>query len=116
MRKYEILENDTIEVDGRTLYRIKALKQIGYVKPGQLGGYIEKESNLSHFGESWIHDNAMAYDNARICDNAKLYERAKAYDNAKIHDNICVCDNVMVCGDTELRGNGHIYSNMIIMK
>lgn len=113
MKKYMLLEDDTIEVRGHILHRIKALIDVDLVRPGDLGGYVEKEYNLSHFGNCWIHDNAMAFDNARIYDNAKLYERAMAYDNAKIHDNICVCDNVMVCGDTELHGHGHIYSNII---
>ena len=34
----------------RTVYRIKALRDFGDVKTGQLGGWIEKESNLSHDG------------------------------------------------------------------
>ena len=46
-KKYE-LTNDSIEYDGVTLYRIKALRDFNNVKAGDLGGYIEKEENLSH--------------------------------------------------------------------
>ena len=42
----------------RTLCRIKALKDFGDVKAGDLGGYIEDYKNLSHDGNCWIYDNA----------------------------------------------------------
>ena len=41
-KKYELLKDDTIEVEGRTLHRIRLLKDLGHVKAGTLGGYIEK--------------------------------------------------------------------------
>lgn len=42
-KKYRLLENDTITVGGRTLYRIEALRDFADVKKGDKGGYIEKE-------------------------------------------------------------------------
>jgi len=45
--KYTLLENDTIEVNGLKLYRIKAKKSFGNVTKGDLGGFIENDSNLS---------------------------------------------------------------------
>ena len=56
-KKYELTDN-TIEYDGKTLYQIKALKNFGNVKTGYLGGYVEKEENLSHEGNCWVDDNA----------------------------------------------------------
>lgn len=47
-KKYKLLENDTITVDGRTLYRIEALKDFADVRKGDKGGYVEGEKNLSH--------------------------------------------------------------------
>lgn len=46
MKKYE-LTNETKRLGDRTLYRIKAIRDFGDVKTGELGGWIEKESNLS---------------------------------------------------------------------
>ncbi|EJF81205.1 hypothetical protein MCQ_00483, partial [Candidatus Bartonella washoeensis Sb944nv] len=43
MKKYEFTD-ETIEVNGRTLYRIRALKDFWQVKAGDLGGFIEHES------------------------------------------------------------------------
>ena len=48
MKKYELTENYII-FNGKKLFQIKALISFGDVKPGDLGGYIEKESNLSHW-------------------------------------------------------------------
>ena len=54
-KKYEILmdEKNTIEWQGRTLHRIRALKNFGDVKKDDLGGYIEDENNLSQKGNCW---------------------------------------------------------------
>lgn len=66
MKKYELLKDDTIDCEGITLYRIRALKEFGDVKAGDIGGYVESEDNLSHDGDCWIYDDAMVYANARI--------------------------------------------------
>jgi len=41
---------ETIQHDGVTLHRIQALRSFGDVKEGDIGGWIEKESNLWHDG------------------------------------------------------------------
>lgn len=46
MKKFE-LTSETKVVWGKTLFRIKALISFGNVTVGDLGGFIEKESNLS---------------------------------------------------------------------
>lgn len=50
MEKKYILTDETIKVNGKTLYRIKALREFSNVKAGDLGGFVESESNLSHDG------------------------------------------------------------------
>ena len=59
-KKYEMTE-ETIEVNGRTLHRIKALKDFGDVKKGELGGYIESEKNLNENGNAWVYGDARVY-------------------------------------------------------
>lgn len=63
MKKYE-LTTDTKMVLGRKLFRIKALVSFGNVKIGDLGGYIEKEENLSQEGNAWVSGNAEVSGNA----------------------------------------------------
>lgn len=60
MKKYELTE-ETFTVFGKTLYRIRAVRDFGSVKTGEFGGYIEKEENLSHFGDAWVYGNAEVF-------------------------------------------------------
>ena len=65
MKKYK-LTDETTDVLGITLHRVKALKDFDDVKKGELGGYVESERNLSQAGNCWV------YGNAKVCDNAKV--------------------------------------------
>ena len=124
-KKYKLTE-ETINVDGRTLYRIEALRDFGNVKKGDKGGYVEKESNLSQYGDCWVYDNTKVYGNAMVYDNAKIYsnavvcDNAMVYNNAKIYDNVMVCDDAIVycdaevCGKAEVCDNAEICGNAII--
>ena len=71
-KKYELLTDDTIEFFGRKLYRIKAKIDFGTVEAGELGGYIEKEENLSEDGNAWVYADAMVYGNARVSGDAEV--------------------------------------------
>ena len=90
--KYE-LTDETIDVSGTTLHRIKALKDFGNVKKGELGGYVESEYNLSQIGNCWVYGNARVCGDAELCGNAK------------------VCGNARVCGNAEVCGNARVYGN-----
>ena len=72
MKKYELTE-ETFTVFGKTLYRIRAVRDFGSVKTGEFGGYIEKEENLSHFGDAWVYGNAKVYGDARVYGNAEVF-------------------------------------------
>ena len=63
MEKYRLTE-ETINVNGITLYRIKALKNFGDVKEGNKGGFVENDRNLSHDGNCWVYNNAKVYGDA----------------------------------------------------
>lgn len=76
-KKYK-LTDETINLCGKKLFRIKALKDFEDVKKGDKGGFIEDEHNLSHDGNSWVDGNAMVYGDARVygdawvCGNIKI--------------------------------------------
>lgn len=84
MEKYELLKDDTKIMLGRTLYRIKSVRDFGNVEKGDLGGYIESENNLSHYGNAWVCDNARVCGNARVSDNARVWGNAEVCGNAVI--------------------------------
>ena len=83
MKKFE-LTTESITFLGRTLFRIKALISFGNVKAGELGGYIEKEGNLSHEGNAWVCGDARVCGNAWVCGDAR------------------VCGDAEVCGDADI--------------
>lgn len=68
-KKYK-LTDETINLNGATLYRIEALKDFGEIKKGDKGGFIESEDNLSHEGNAWVYDDACVYGTARVTDDA----------------------------------------------
>lgn len=72
-KKYE-LTDEKIEAFSTTLYRIRALRDIPAfdVKAGDLGGFIEKEENLSHDGDAWVYGDARVSGDARVYGNADI--------------------------------------------
>lgn len=76
MDKKYVLTDETITVNNKTLYRIKAIKDFNDVKVGDLGGFIEKEENLSHYYNSWVYGNAEVYGNAKVFGNAEIFDFA----------------------------------------
>ena len=83
MKKYE-LTSETKVFLGKTLYRIKALVQFGNVNAGDLGGWIEKEENLSQSGNAWVSGNARVYGDASVSGDASVYGDARVYGNAEV--------------------------------
>ncbi|WP_273757122.1 hypothetical protein [Bartonella sp. MM73XJBT] len=118
--KYQ-LTNQTILREGKKLYRIKALRDFGDVKAGQLGGYIESEENLSHDGNCWVGDQAIVvspgrvYENAQVYGNAGVggfvYGNARVYDSAKVFANAHVYDNAHVFDSAKIVSKVHVYEN-----
>ena len=88
-KKYEFVPDDTIIVSRSKLTRIRALIDIPKYKvfKGELGGYIEKESNLSHEGDCWIGRDAQVYDNAKVFGNAEVSG------NTEVSGNAILCNN-----------------------
>ena len=89
---------DTIVVDGFQLSRIKALRDFGNVKKGELGGYIYSEKNLSHYGTCWVSDNAQVRDNAFVGGSAQVRDSAIVCDFAIVRDLATVSDIAVVGG------------------
>ena len=128
-KKFELLLDDTITIFGIKLFRIKALISFGSVEEGELGGYIEKEDNLSFYGNAWVSGDAWVYGNAgvysnarvsgdaRVSGNAEVYGNAMVYGNAEVYSNARVSGDAMVYGDArvygdaEVSGNAEVYGN-----
>lgn len=118
-KKYELLDQ-TITVGDHTLYRIKALTDFNDVKAGDIGGYIEKEENLSQSNLCWVYDNAIVYGNSKIRDNAEVRENAiindmaEVYDNAMVRGNSVVRDSAIICGNGIACDDSIIFGSAVI--
>ena len=65
--KYELIESDTVQYAGSTLYRIRALVAVGLiVAAGDVGGYVESEKNLDQSGDAWVYGDAQVSGDAQI--------------------------------------------------
>ena len=105
--KYEIIHDDSIEIgdNNRKVYRVKALKNFTtfaldedgkvyakHIEAGDLGGYIEKEENLSQFDKAWVDVDAVVFSAAVVYGDAyvgpysMIGGRARIYGSAKTYD------------------------------
>lgn len=104
MKKFE-LTTDFITAFGIKLFRIKALIEFGNVKAGELGGYVQKEENLSQNGNAWVYGNARVYGDARVSGDAKVSGNAEVYGNAEVTGYAKVSGYAEVSGDAKVTGD-----------
>ena len=107
MKKFK-LTTDTKMWFGRKLFRIQALVDFKDVKKGDLGGYVEKENNLSQDGNAWV------YGNARVCGDAWVYGNARVCGDAEVSGDARVCGDACVSGNDDylcIKGLGSCYRN-----
>ena len=146
-KKFKLTKNE-IFYGGKRLFQIQAIRDFknaryeeldidsmyqrtngkyGYIHEGDLGGYVEKEDNLSQDGNAWVSQNAKVYDNARIFGDAFVAGNANIYGDSQIYDNACVygdasifngksrvCGNAKVKDYAGIQGNVQIYGNALI--
>ena len=87
------------------LHRIRALRDIGEkVKAGDLGGFVECESNLSFEpgDDAWIFDDAIVCEDGYVDKGACLRNRA------------VVCGNAYVSYGTQMSGDSRAEDNAYI--
>lgn len=102
MKKFELTSEFNLNFFGRKFFRIKALVNIERygVKAGDLGGWVEKEDNLSQSGNAWVSSNAKVYGNAKVSGDAVVYGNAE------------VSGDAWVSGDADyavIKGFGTVY-------
>ena len=84
VKKFKLTSEFIVDISGVKLFRIKALIEFGNVKAGDLGGYIEKEENLSHMGNAWVSGNARVSGDARVSGNAQVSGDAQVFGDARV--------------------------------
>ena len=87
-KKFKLTE-ETISLYGITLYRIEAIISFGNISAGDKGGYVQKEDNLSQYGDAWVYGNAEVSGDAWVCGDAWVYGNARVYGDAIIKNKGC---------------------------
>lgn len=112
------------EKDG--LHRIRATRDLPShnVKKGDIGGFIEKESNLR--GNAWVADNARVRGNAHVTGeslvsgnatvggNSRIINSAIVTGDAKVYDDSIISGNAIVSGYARIEGYSNLMNNVIV--
>ncbi len=107
MNRYE-LTSETKVVFGVRLARIRSLVEIPVigVKVGDLGGWVEKESNLSQVsGEAWVSDDAQVSGLARVYGQARVSGEAQVSGQARVSGKARVYGQARVSGKARLQNS-----------
>ena len=99
--KYE-LTNETKAVNGKNLFRIRALRDFGTVKAGDLGGWVESESNLAQLETCWV------YDEAQVSGRAQVYGEAQVSGEARVFGEAWVSGGARVYGEAQVSGDAWV--------
>ena len=111
MKKYELILDDSIEVLDYKLFRIRALTSFGSVKAGDMGGYIQSEKNLSHYGNAWVFGNARVFGNAGVFGNVWVFNNAEVFGNDGVADKAQVYGHAKVYGHARVFNNAEVFGN-----
>lgn len=125
MEKKYSLEAKIKTPTGKTVYRIKALKDFVLfdgkkISKGDLGGVVSSEENLSQDGRCWVCFGAMAADKSKVLEDAVLYDNTVIRDNAVIkgkatlHYYASMLDNAVVCDKAVIRNRATISENAFV--
>ena len=112
-KKYELTTKK--KFNGITLYRIRALRDFGEIKAGERGGWIQKESNLSHGGKCWVCGEARIFGNAKVSEDAFIHGHAQIHGNAVVSGSSRISDNAHILENSKITGESFVYGDAIIM-
>ena len=121
IKKYEFT-GETKKVGDITVRRIRLLVDIEYdemaarpkFKAGTIGGWIEREENLSHAGKCFVADDACVYDHAVVKDDALVADHAQVFRFATVNLQAFVTDHATVCGFAVVTDHACVCGNAIV--
>jgi carbonic anhydrase/acetyltransferase-like protein (isoleucine patch superfamily) len=110
-KKFELTEKYVVNELGTKLYQIKCTKTFEYAKKGELGGYIEREVNLSQEGNAWVFGDAQVSGDARVSGNAWVSGDAQVSGDARVSGDAWVYGDAWVSGDARVFGYARVYGD-----
>ena len=108
-KHFELTDKFIINAFGIKLLQIKCTRKIKHADVGDLGGYIEKEDNLS--GDAWVYGNAQVCGDAKMSGNAWVSGDAQVYGDAQVSGNAWVSGDAKVSGNAQVSGDAKVSNN-----
>ena len=93
----------------RNFSKLKPLAVSGGVTEGDLGGYLESESNLSHYGKAWVSGEARVYGKAQVYGEAHVLGEAQVYGDARVSGVVWVSGEAHVFGEAYVLGEARVF-------
>lgn len=112
--KYELIESNEF-YGGAKLFRIKALKDFNNVKTGDIGGFVENESNLSQEGNCWLYNESKAVGDTRVLGDARIYDKA-SIEGISVVKGESVVSGSSIVKDSLVAGKSSIVGTSVINK
>ena len=111
MKKHFKLTDETRKRNGTTLHRIQAIVDLPEhgVKSGNIGGWVEKESNLQD--RAWVFHDAIVRDEAIVAGEAVVKHQAVVRGEADVTENAVVMEHAYVGGGATVFGNAIVRDN-----
>lgn len=99
-KKFEITDRTEtfVKPDGGEV----KVHRIRRIFDGELGGYVEAETNLSQQGLCWIHDKAVAIGEAWVGEDAQVREMAVVMDRAQMTGNSEARGRAVISGGADI--------------
>lgn len=114
LQKYTLDETGFRTSQGKPLFRVRALRMLTspdgevIVYPGDPGGLVEGEHNLSHEDSCWVFPGAQIIQQARAIHNCLVTGHAILKDHACGSDSAIIGDFAIVGGHTQVSRNAEI--------
>jgi len=99
---------------GIHLLRVRALRDFGDVKAGDVGGCVQDRRNISQNGDCWLSYDCVIIGRGRLQANARMRGRAVIKDNAFLGANAYMQDNTVLCGNAIVTGTTELLNNVIV--
>lgn len=88
-KHFRLTDNTKTTPGGVVLHQIECIADYKWAKKGDLGGFIEKEENLSD--NAWVSGDARVFGDARVYDDARVYGDAWVYGDAEVYGDADYC-------------------------
>ncbi|WP_314020833.1 hypothetical protein [Mogibacterium diversum] len=113
--KFE-LTADTIDYEGETLYRIRALEDFADVRKGDLGGYVASANNIPNVAPhtAWVYDDSILAGTSMIIGSGKVMESSILKGDASITEGAIVTHHSVIKDKSVIIGSVYIHNKSVI--